>query len=38
MLKNGFYISPSQFEADFLSISHSNSELDRFIETVKKFS
>jgi glutamate-1-semialdehyde 2,1-aminomutase len=37
MLSNNFYISPSQFEANFISIVHSKKELDRFIKTVKNF-
>jgi len=37
MLANGFYISPSQFEANFISITHKNSELYRFVRAVKTF-
>lgn len=37
MLNNHFYISPSQFEANFISIAHTEKELDRFIKTVKNF-
>ncbi|MDR2774548.1 MAG: glutamate-1-semialdehyde 2,1-aminomutase [Tannerella sp.] len=37
MLSNGFYISPSQFEANFISVSHSRKELDRFAEAVGGF-
>lgn len=37
MLHNHFYISPSQFETNFISIAHSDKELDRFVELVAKF-
>jgi glutamate-1-semialdehyde 2,1-aminomutase len=37
MLNEHFYISPSQFEANFISIAHTEKELDRFIKSVKKF-
>jgi glutamate-1-semialdehyde 2,1-aminomutase len=37
MLTNGFYISPSQFEANFLSDKHSDKELKRFTLLVKNF-
>jgi glutamate-1-semialdehyde 2,1-aminomutase len=37
MLQNGFYISPSPFEACFISAAHSDGELCRFIETFDKF-
>ena len=37
MFANHFYISPSQFEANFLSQAHSDKELSRFVKTVKKF-
>ncbi|MDR1809770.1 MAG: glutamate-1-semialdehyde 2,1-aminomutase [Prevotella sp.] len=37
MLANKFYLSPSQFEADFLSISHSNYEMERFLYVASKF-
>lgn len=37
MLANNFYISPSQFEANFLSVAHSDKELDRFVKVVNKF-
>lgn len=37
MLKEHFYISPSQFEANFISIAHTTKELDRFIKSVKNF-
>ena len=37
MLTNNFYISPSQFEANFLSIAHKNRDLERFCEKVQRF-
>jgi len=37
MLAHKFYISPSQFEANFLSAAHGDSELNRFAETVRDF-
>jgi glutamate-1-semialdehyde 2,1-aminomutase len=37
MLDRGFYLSPSQFEADFLSVAHSDRELEQFIRAVEKF-
>ncbi|MDR1882673.1 MAG: glutamate-1-semialdehyde 2,1-aminomutase [Prevotella sp.] len=37
MLARNFYISPSMFEASFISIAHDRKELDRFIETASKF-
>lgn len=37
LLKNGIYISPSQFEVNFISMSHTTNDLNRFIETVNRF-
>jgi glutamate-1-semialdehyde 2,1-aminomutase len=37
MLANHFYISPSQFEANFLSIAHKDRDLERFCEKVWQF-
>jgi glutamate-1-semialdehyde 2,1-aminomutase len=37
MLDHHFYISPSQFEANFISIQHNERELNRFIKTVSLF-
>jgi glutamate-1-semialdehyde 2,1-aminomutase len=37
MLARGIYISPSQFEANFLSSAHTATELDRFLVAVKDF-
>ncbi len=36
MLKNGVNLAPSQFEAAFLSLSHSNADIDRTIEAARK--
>jgi glutamate-1-semialdehyde 2,1-aminomutase len=36
MLTEGIYFSPSQFEANFISIKHSKNELDRVLGSVKK--
>lgn len=37
MIKNGIYIAPSQFEALFLSVRHSDSDINRFLEVLRKF-
>jgi glutamate-1-semialdehyde 2,1-aminomutase len=37
MLENRFYLSPSQFEADFISAAHSEKDLERFVKLVMKF-
>ncbi|MDR1865281.1 MAG: glutamate-1-semialdehyde 2,1-aminomutase [Bacteroidales bacterium] len=37
MLAHNFYISPSQFEANFLSVAHTEKELERFTKAVKMF-
>ncbi|GAB6012479.1 glutamate-1-semialdehyde 2,1-aminomutase [Viscerimonas tarda] len=37
MFAHKFYISPSQFEANFLSIAHSDRELERFIKVAGRF-
>lgn len=37
MFTNGFYVSPSQFEANFISVAHEDAELERFIEVASKF-
>lgn len=37
MLEHGFYISPSQFEGNFLSISHTSRILDKFIDLVATY-
>lgn len=37
MLGNGIYVSPSQFEANFISTYHTDEELDRFVSLVNDF-
>ena len=37
LLKNGIYIAPSAFEAGFLSIKHSNNDLNKTISLIEKF-
>jgi glutamate-1-semialdehyde 2,1-aminomutase len=37
MLSNNFYLSPSQFEANFLSSAHLEKDLKRFLFVMKKF-
>jgi len=37
MFNNGVYISPSQFEADFISIQHTEEELDKVIELAREY-
>lgn len=37
MLKNGIYIAPSQFEALFLSITHTEENIDKFLDVFKNF-
>ena len=34
LLDRGVYIAPSQFEAGFVSIAHTNEDIDRTIEVV----
>lgn len=36
MLENGVYLPPSQFEANFVSIAHSQKDLDKTIEAVSQ--
>ncbi len=36
MLENGIYLSPSQFEAQFISLAHSTKDLEETIEGVEK--
>ncbi|KAA6352360.1 Glutamate-1-semialdehyde 2 1-aminomutase [termite gut metagenome] len=38
MLLNNIYISPSQFETNFLSAAHTEKELIKFVKAVKSFS
>lgn len=37
MLNNGIYMAPSQFEALFISTKHTEEDIDRFIEAVRRF-
>ncbi len=36
MLKRGIYIAPSQFEAGFMSLAHSDDDIDRTIEAARE--
>lgn len=37
MLKNGMYIAPSQFEALFLSIKHSEQDIEKYLEILRSY-
>ncbi|MBQ8056389.1 MAG: aspartate aminotransferase family protein, partial [Paludibacteraceae bacterium] len=37
MLNHGIYFSPSQFESNFVSIQHSETQLDEIIEIAKQW-
>lgn len=37
MIKGGMYISPSQFEALFIGVKHSEDEIQRFLELMRTF-
>jgi glutamate-1-semialdehyde 2,1-aminomutase len=37
LLARGIYIAPSQFEAMFVSLAHSDDDIDRTIEAVGEF-
>lgn len=37
MLEDGIYLAPSQFEAMFLSAAHTDADLDRTLEAVRKY-
>jgi glutamate-1-semialdehyde 2,1-aminomutase len=37
LLAQGIYVAPSQFEAMFLSLAHSDDDIDRTVETVGDF-
>lgn len=37
MLHNGVYLSPSQFEADFLSLQHTEEQLEHIIQLAKEY-
>lgn len=36
MIKNGIYVPPSQFEAMFLGVKHTESDIERFLEVMKE--
>jgi glutamate-1-semialdehyde 2,1-aminomutase len=36
MLKGGIYLAPSQFEANFISLAHSQENLDKTLEVMTK--
>lgn len=36
MLENGIYFSPSQFEAQFISIAHSTKEIEETLDAIEK--
>ena len=37
MLGNGIYMAPSQFEALFISVKHTQDDIERFLEVMRKF-
>jgi glutamate-1-semialdehyde 2,1-aminomutase len=37
LLERGIYIAPSQFEGMFLSLAHSNADVDQTIDGVRAF-
>ncbi|MBP5455914.1 MAG: glutamate-1-semialdehyde 2,1-aminomutase [Paludibacteraceae bacterium] len=37
MLSNGIYVSPSQFESNFISIKHTEEDLTRFVDLTRQF-
>lgn len=37
MLENGIYVAPSQFEAMFLSVSHTEADIRYTLDTMHKF-
>ncbi|MBI3018864.1 MAG: aminotransferase class III-fold pyridoxal phosphate-dependent enzyme, partial [Deltaproteobacteria bacterium] len=37
MLEKGIYLPPSQFEANFISLSHSKKDLDYTLERIKRY-
>jgi glutamate-1-semialdehyde 2,1-aminomutase len=36
MLKGGVYLAPSQFEASFISLAHSEADLDRTLAVQRR--
>jgi glutamate-1-semialdehyde 2,1-aminomutase len=37
LVQNGIYIAPSQFEAMFVSLAHSDDDIDRTVDAVRSF-
>ncbi len=37
MLEHGIYVAPSQFEAMFISLAHSDADIDKTLEVIKAF-
>ena len=37
MIEGGFYISPSQFEALFINVTHTKGHIERFLERARSF-
>lgn len=37
MVTNGIYMSPSQFEAMFFSVKHTENDVEKFLDIMKKF-
>jgi glutamate-1-semialdehyde 2,1-aminomutase len=37
LLERGIYVAPSQFEAMFLSLAHTDDDIDRTVEAVREF-
>jgi glutamate-1-semialdehyde 2,1-aminomutase len=37
LLQNGIYVAPSQFEAMFVSLAHSDDDIDRTVDAVRGF-
>jgi glutamate-1-semialdehyde 2,1-aminomutase len=35
MLERGVYLAPSQFEAGFMSLAHTDEDIDRTLEAAK---
>lgn len=37
MLKNGVYFAPSQFEAMFISVKHTEEDIEKYLDLMRKF-
>jgi len=37
MLKNGIYFAPSQFEAMFISVKHTEEDIEKYLDLMRKF-